>query len=74
MSIEDQQQHVALPKLRGQPAYARPPRPIEPSPRPLDHDDLPLVAELTDEEREGLGLWPEPGVAGFPPGGAPSVS
>jgi hypothetical protein len=35
--------HIALPKLYGAPAYARPPRAVaEVAPRPLDEDDLPL--------------------------------
>lgn len=43
--------HVALPKLYGQPAYARPPRPVEDTPRPFDPDELPLAIEMTEEER-----------------------
>jgi hypothetical protein len=49
--------HVALPKLYGQPAYARPPRIVEDQPRPFDPDELPLEIEMTEEERmvaEGL--------------------
>lgn len=39
------EQHVALPKLYGAPAYGRPPRPVaEATPRPPDPDDLPLEA------------------------------
>ncbi len=38
------EQHIALPKLYGAPAYARPPRPVEVSVRPFDEDDLPLEA------------------------------
>jgi hypothetical protein len=45
------EQHIALPQLRGQPAYARPPRLVAETPRPLDPDDLPIVAMMTDEER-----------------------
>lgn len=44
-------QHVALPKLSGQPAYARPPRPVEVQARPFDPDELPLTVEMTEEER-----------------------
>lgn len=36
--------HLALPRLYGAPAYARPPRPVEVAPRPFDEDDLPLEA------------------------------
>ena len=50
VAIEDQ--HVALPKLYGAPAYARPPRSVEEAPRPFDPDDLPIAAYQTDDERE----------------------
>jgi hypothetical protein len=46
------EQHVALPKLYGAPAYARPAPPVEVSERPLDPDDLPIEAFRTDEEQE----------------------
>jgi hypothetical protein len=49
--VHQDEQHVALPKLMGQPAYARPARPVDVQPRPVDPDDLPIVAEMTDEER-----------------------
>ena len=66
MAIDEQ--HVALPKLYGAPAYARPPRPSADTPRPFDPDDLPIEAVRTDEERdllptvqsEGQGLTPVP--------------
>jgi hypothetical protein len=49
----DEQQHVSLPKLMGQPAYARPPRPMSMTPaRPLDPDDLPLEIYLDGDELE----------------------
>ncbi|HYM83084.1 MAG TPA: hypothetical protein VEY67_02895, partial [Candidatus Dormibacteraeota bacterium] len=38
------EQHVALPKLYGAPAYARPPRIFDTIDRPTDPDDLPLEA------------------------------
>lgn len=51
----DEHRHVALPKLYGAPAYARPPvaaaNPVE---RPIDPDDLPLLAEMTAEDLEEL--------------------
>jgi hypothetical protein len=47
---QEEQQHVALPKLLGQPAYARPPRLVAEAPRPLDPDDLPLEAFMNDAE------------------------
>ena len=44
--------HVAMPKLYGAPAYARPPvSPTAPVERPVDPDDLPLEVEQTDDER-----------------------
>jgi hypothetical protein len=49
----EDQGHVALPKLYGAPAYARPPIvPVVKTERPLDPDDLPLESEQTEEERE----------------------
>ena len=51
MSSEEQH-HVALPKLYGAAAYARPPKPIEAPARPIDPDDLPLEVLRTPEEQE----------------------
>lgn len=45
------EQHVALPKLYGAPAYARPPRIVDDSARPFNPDDLPIEAEQTEEDR-----------------------
>jgi hypothetical protein len=45
------EQHVALPKLYGAPAYARPAPVVDTTPRPFDPDDLPIEAVQTDEER-----------------------
>jgi hypothetical protein len=51
----DEQHHVAMPKLYGAPAYARPPvTPTTRSERPFDVDELPLEAALTEEERKSL--------------------
>jgi hypothetical protein len=50
VSIDEQ--HVALPKLYGAPAYARPAVPVATVPRPFDPDDLPIDAYRTDDERE----------------------
>ena len=48
----EEQVHVALPKLYGAPAYARPKRPvINTVERPFDPDSLPIEAEQTDDER-----------------------
>jgi hypothetical protein len=49
VSIDEQ--HVALPKLFGAPAYARPAAPVDLTPRPFDPDELPLEMEQTPEER-----------------------
>jgi hypothetical protein len=62
-----EEQHVALPKLYGAPAYARPPRPVIVTDRPFDPDDLPLEASQTDEERELAASLP---ARIYAPGGA----
>ncbi len=49
MSIDEQ--HVALPKLYGAPAYARPPSTAAIADRPFDPDDLPIEAFQTEEDR-----------------------
>jgi hypothetical protein len=50
---------VALPKLYGAPAYARPPvSPVAPTPRPFDPDQLPLAVYQTEEERRHAELLP----------------
>jgi hypothetical protein len=46
-----EEHHVALPRLYGAPAYARPPRPVEIDQRPPNPDDLPLEAFRTKEEQ-----------------------
>ena len=58
MAIDEQ--HVALPKLYGAPAYARPPRSAADAPRPFDPDDLPIEAVRTDEERDLLSTAARP--------------
>ena len=57
MSIEETQ-HVAMPKLYGAPAYARPPHHVEDVDRPFDPDELPIEAERTDEEHEFASTLP----------------
>ena len=49
MSIDERP--VALPKLYGAPAYARPTIKVEPTPRPFDPDQLPLQVHQTEDER-----------------------
>jgi hypothetical protein len=63
----DQEQHVALPKLYGAPAYARPAPIAEEAPRPFDPDDLPIEAVQTPEERELASTMP---ARLYAPGGA----
>lgn len=65
MSIDEQ--HVALPKLYGAPAYARPPAPVATVPRPFDPDDLPILALMTEDEREFAATLP---ARAWAPGGA----
>lgn len=62
----DEQTHVALPKLMGAPAYARPPRQVVSKPRPFDPDDLPIEAYQTDDERRLVEALP---ARAFAPGG-----
>jgi hypothetical protein len=50
--VSSDEHHVALPKLYGAPAYARPPRPVEEPDRLVDPDDLPLETLRTPEEQE----------------------
>jgi hypothetical protein len=61
------EQHVALPKLYGAPAYARPAVAVVVTPRPFDPDDLPIEAVQTDEEREIAASLP---AHAYAPGGA----
>lgn len=42
--------HMAMPQLMGAPAYARPPRRVDETPRPLDPDDLPIEAMRSPED------------------------
>ena len=69
MSIDEQ--HIALPKLYGAPAYARPAAPVATAPRPFDPDDLPIEAVMTDEERELAASLP---ARAWAPGGGPTTS
>jgi hypothetical protein len=66
VSIDEQ--HVALPKLYGAPAYARPPAAVATTARPFDPDDLPIEALQTDEERELAQSLP---ARAWAPGGSP---
>lgn len=51
---------MAMPQLMGAPAYARPPRLVVESPRPLDPDDLPIQALRSPEEHALLaGVYQE---------------
>lgn len=50
MSVDERS--VALPKLYGAPAYARPPAPVAHTARPFDPDQLPLAVYQTEDERE----------------------
>ena len=65
MTIDER--HVALPKLYGAPAYARPTVVLETVERPFDPDDLPIAAVMTDEERDLAAKLP---AHAYAPGGA----
>jgi hypothetical protein len=56
VSIDEQ--HIALPKLYGAPAYARPPRVVAESERPFDPDELPIEAYRSLEDEAYLDLLP----------------
>lgn len=49
--MPEEEEYVALPRLVGAPAYARPPLLVTPTALPLDPDDLPIAAEQTPEEQ-----------------------
>jgi hypothetical protein len=68
----DEQRHIALPLLYGAPAYARPPVvAAAPIPRPVSPDDLPIVAEMTEEDLALLSMGPAfDGRVPATPGGA----
>lgn len=68
----DETRHVALPKLYGAPAYARPPAAVAHTQRPADPDDLPIVAEMTDDERTLADHLVVARQSGRVPGAAPS--
>lgn len=84
MSLDERP--VALPKLYGAPAYARPPAPVVPSARPFDPDLLPLQVYQTEDERAISATLParaysssmdlagdlRPPAEGGPPGGLPA--
>jgi hypothetical protein len=59
-------QHVAMPRLYGAPPTNRPPLAVKEAPRPFDLDELPIAAELTDDERELIEKLPP---EAFLPGG-----
>jgi hypothetical protein len=65
VSIDEQ--HIALPKLYGAPAYARPAAPVAVGPRPFDPDELPIEAFRTDEDHELVSGLP---ARAWAPGGA----
>lgn len=61
------EKHVALPKLYGGPAYARPiVAPVEVKPRPFDPDEMPITAYQTADERGLLESLP---ARAYGPGG-----
>jgi hypothetical protein len=65
VSIDEQ--HVALPKLYGAPAYARPASYGATADRPFDPDDLPIEAYQSEEDRAFAATLP---ARAWAPGGA----
>jgi len=61
------EQHVALPRLYGAPAYARPPAMAATALRPFDPDDLPIEAFQTEEDRAFAATLP---ARAWAPGGS----
>ena len=72
MSMDEFPGYIAMPKLYGAPAYARPAVAVAHTPRPINPDDLPIVAEMTEEDLQILALVPDTG--GRVPGTSPSVA
>jgi hypothetical protein len=66
VSIDEQ--HVALPRLYGAPAYARPARSVATLDRPFDPDDLPIEALQSEEDRAFAASLP---ARAWAPGGVP---
>jgi hypothetical protein len=67
LNITSEEQHFALPKLYGAPAYARPPKIVEETPRPFDPDELPLTVAQTEEERRLAELLEQAAASGITP-------
>ena len=65
MSIDEQ--HVALPKLYGAPAYARPVSYGSTADKPFDPDDLPIEAFQSEDDRAFAATLP---ARAWAPGGA----
>jgi len=65
VSIDEQ--HVALPRLYGAPAYARPQSYSATVERPFDPDDLPIEAYQSEEDRAFAATLP---ARAWAPGGA----
>ena len=50
--MTDDERAIALPKLYGAPAYARPPVVVTPAERPFDPDELPLAVHQTGDAHD----------------------
>jgi hypothetical protein len=61
------EQHIALPKLYGAPAYGRPPSSVSIAHRPFDPDELPIEAFRSEEEQAFVATLP---ARAYAPGGA----
>jgi hypothetical protein len=56
--VATEDQHVALPRLYGASATARPAPVAKEAPRPFDPDHMPIAADLTDDERAFIDTLP----------------
>ncbi len=50
--MSDEREYIALPKLFGAPAYARPATAIDTTSRPFDPDDLPVESQRTELDQQ----------------------
>ena len=62
--MTDEHEYIALPKLYGAPAYARPATGAETTSRPFDPDDLPLESQRTELDQQLVEEFAAPSAVG----------